>query len=201
MKVQHHINSSKLTDGLYPNVNGWYQCKTVMFEGETATWELSRTGHYDFMDAYKMNPHRQLVQATNDNLLRAFIRAWGPLRMVLGVWSGSDAIDDYRKARDRITVATRVLASVEEPDLQRFALRGFVDMLSAWDMFPPLFEGLRRRYTAGSDVGRGENEDRQKWVESLTQNQLKEVTAEMAPIFAVMALKKRGKARGTRIFR
>lgn len=188
MQIQKHINTTKGKTEPHPRPDGWYRCKSVIFDGDTARWELSRTGHYEFLDAYKMTPYRQLVQATNDDLLRAFIRAWGPLRAVLGEWSGSDPIDAYRKARDRVTVATRILASVEQPDSQRFALRGFVDSLWAWDLFSPVLEGLRKRYGDGSDAGKGERVGHQEWVESLTRNQLNIVIAEIAPMFAFSAM-------------
>ncbi len=188
MQVQNRINKKHGTNELPPRHEGWYRCKSVIFDGETARWELSRTGHYEFLDAYKMNPHRQLIQATNDSLLRAFIKEWGPLRGFLGDWSGSDSIDAYRMERDRVTVAARILASVEEPDSQRFALQGFVDSLGAWDLFPPVLAGLRGRYKAGSNVGKDEHEDHREWVESLTQNQLSLVIAEIAPMFAFSAI-------------
>ena len=172
-------------------MDGWYRCKNVAFQGETATWELSRTGHYDFLDAYKMTPHLQLVRATDDGALRAFIKAWGPLRMVLDDWSGSDQIDEYRKARDKVTVASRILAAVEEQDSQRTALQVFVASLSANKFFPAILEGLRKRYRVPGDVEDRVDADHQQWVELLTQNQLNEVIAEIAPIFAVSAISPR----------
>ena len=180
MRSQSHIN---LTEGL-----NWYRCKRVEFTGETASWELSRTGRYEFMDAYEMTPHRQLIRATDDNSLRAFVKAWGPLRSVLSSWSGSDPIVEYRRRRDRLVVATLLLASVEEPELQRSALVGFVKSLSADEMFPYILGGLRKRYRVASDIGNAEKENHEEWVESLNQTQLKEVTAELAPYFAVSAI-------------
>lgn len=190
MKDQYYVNSKDKQER-YPSGDGWYRCKSVTFEGETAIWELSRTGHYDFLDAYRMTPHRQLVRATDDDSLRVFVKAWGPLRTVLGEWSGSDPIDAYRKARDRVTVASRILASVEEPDLQRAALQGLVTSLSADKLFPALLEGLRKGYRVPSDVGDCVDGNHLQWVESLTKNQRREVIAEIVPIFAVSAISPR----------
>jgi hypothetical protein len=106
MKVQLHIND---TDE--PN---WYRCKQVEFTGETATWELSRTGKYGLLAAYQMAPHRQLVQATNDDALRAFVRAWGPLRMSLDSWTGSDPIIDYRHKRDHFRAWVLLLTAIQK---------------------------------------------------------------------------------------
>lgn len=69
-----------------------------------------------------MTPHRQLIRAKNDETLRAFVKAWGPLSPVLNEWSGSDPIKAYRTERDRLTAFVRLCASVGEPETQRSAL-------------------------------------------------------------------------------
>lgn len=114
MKVQDHIN---LIDGA-----SWCRCKRVEFIGETASWELSRTGRYSFSEAYQMTPHRQLIRAKDDESLRGFVKAWGPLSHVLNDWSGSDPLKTYRTERDRLTALVRLIASVREPETQRSAL-------------------------------------------------------------------------------
>jgi hypothetical protein len=114
MKVQNHINTV--------NGTGWLRCKSVRFAGETATWELSRTGCYDFLEAYEKTPHRQLIRALDDESLRVFVKAWGPLRPALDDWSGSDPIEVYRKIRGRMTALARLLASAGDPEAQRSAL-------------------------------------------------------------------------------
>lgn len=190
MKSQYHVKEQN-TETWRAAVDGWYRCKSVAFAGGTATWELSRTGRYAYLDAYKMAPHRQLVQATDDDSLRAFVKEWGPLRATLGDWSGSDPIEKYRKARDRVAVASRILAAVEEPDLQRKAFQAFVNSLSADEFFPAILGGLRKRYRVPSDERGGADGNHERWVEALTQNQLNEVIAEIAPFFAVSAISPR----------
>jgi hypothetical protein len=190
MKGQHSINK--------PSGDGWYRCKSLTFAGETATWELSRTGRYGFLDAYKMTPHRQLIRATDDSLLRVFVKAWGPLRSILNAWSGNDPIDDYRRERDRLTVGARLLASVEEPELRRPALLGLVKSLSADEMFPSILGGLRKRYSGSINFGDGGAEGHEAWVESLRDRQLEEVTAEIAPYFARSAISPRYSVERTR---
>jgi len=78
----------------------WYRCKRVEFTGETATWELSRTGEYSLVAAYKEEPHRDLIQAIDDDSLRVFVKKWGPLRLTLNEWTGSDPLPIYRRERD-----------------------------------------------------------------------------------------------------
>jgi hypothetical protein len=106
MKVQHHINSA--------DEPKWYRCKRVDFTGETANWELSRTGQYGLLTAYQKTPHRQLIQATDDDSLRAFVRAWGPLRMTLDSWTGSDPITLYRSQRDAFRAWVQLFAAVQK---------------------------------------------------------------------------------------
>jgi hypothetical protein len=108
MKHQHRINKHG-----EPN---WYRCRQVEFTGETATWELSQTGKYGLMTAYQRAPHRQLVQATNDDALRAFVKAWGPLRMTLDpdVWVGSDPIPVYRRQRDLLRAWVLLLTAIQK---------------------------------------------------------------------------------------
>lgn len=97
------------------------------FKGETAIWELDRTKRYSFSEAYQKAPHRQLLKADDDDRLRAFVRAWGPLRFSLETWSGSDPIETYRKQRDEWAASIRFLTSAEEPESQRPALLKLAD--------------------------------------------------------------------------
>jgi hypothetical protein len=180
MKHQDYINRT--------SENFWYRCKRVTFADEIATWELSQTGRYEFSEAYKMAPHRQLIRATDDDSLRAFVKAWGPLRNGLNAWSGTDSIAIYRRVRDRLVVSARLLASVEEPELQRPALLVFVKSLSADDMFPSILAGLKKRRGPSSDVEVGVDVDNEEWVKSLTQKQLDSIAREVAPFFAVSAI-------------
>ena len=105
MKSQYHINT--------PQEPKWYRCKRVEFIGETATWELSMAGEYGLLEAYQKAPHRQLIQATDDALLKSFVKAWGPLRMTLGAWNGSDPIAVYRRERDGLRASVLLLAAIQ----------------------------------------------------------------------------------------
>ena len=106
MKVQKHIN--------IVDEPSWYRCKQVEFIGETAVWELSQTGKYGFLTAYRQAPHRQLVLATDDTALRAFVKAWGPLRTSLDAWDGSDPIAFYRSQRDLFLAWVLLLAALRK---------------------------------------------------------------------------------------
>lgn len=114
MKSQLDVNTA--------NGSSWYRCKSVEFADETALWELSPTGRYDFWEAYKSTPHRQLIKASDDVTLKEFVRAWGPLRNSLDTWNGADPLKNYREARHHLTLITQLLASVREPEMMRSAL-------------------------------------------------------------------------------
>jgi integrase len=119
MKSQSNIKSSEEP--------GWYRCKRMAFKGELAIWELDPTTRYNYSEAYRMAPRRQLLKANDDDALRVFVRAWGPLRFSLKAWSGSDPIETYRRQRDEWTAGVRFLTSVEEPEMQRSALLKLAD--------------------------------------------------------------------------
>lgn len=106
MKVQNHINRT--------DEPVWYRCKRVEFTEETATWELSQTGKYSLLAAYQKMPHRQLFQAADDDALQTFVKAWGPLRMSLDSWAGSDPIHVYRRERDRFRGWVLLLRAIQE---------------------------------------------------------------------------------------
>jgi hypothetical protein len=94
----------------------WFRSIRVVFEGETASWELSRTGRYDLMQAYTRKPHRRLAEAIDDDSLKSFVRAWGPLRIRLDAWSGIDPINVYRHERDRFRAWVLLLAAIQKSE-------------------------------------------------------------------------------------
>jgi hypothetical protein len=177
MKVQHHINKREIS-GMGTQSKDWYRCKRVDFVGETAIWELRRTSGYSFLEAYKMTPHRQLIQAIDDNALQVFVKAWGPLRRFsLNDWSGIDPIETYREERDRLTAISRLLASVGQPEMQRSALLGFWKISSKVDSIPKtLLETLQTRLPMACDVHLSFDENLQRWVDTLTQEQIEAAT-------------------------
>jgi len=180
MKRQSHINT---TEGA-----GWYRCKRVEFSGETANWELSRTSRYNFSEAYQMAPHRQFIKASDDDALRAFVKAWGPLRASLDAWSGSDPIETYRRERDRFTAGVRFLASVEEPEMQRSALLGLADLSREDFGLQILLNELRRQFQIPGTLQSGFDENFRPWLESVTQKQIEAATVYLVPGFALSVL-------------
>jgi hypothetical protein len=164
MKVQHHINTN---EGI-----GWYRCKSVQFGGDTATWELSRESRYSFFEAYQMIPHRQLIKASDDISLRAFVKAWGPLRLILNDWTGSDPIDLYRTERNKLLVIARLLASVERPEMQRPALFGFARVSKADLGFEMNLSALQAQFPIPLDTESGFEDGIQSWLDALTQQQI-----------------------------
>ena len=168
MKDQDHINNKT-----FP---GWYCCKQVEFGGETATWELSQTGRYSFIEAYQKTPHRQLVKASTDQQLRAFVKAWGPLRGRLDGWSGKDSIETYRKERDRLVAAVGLLASVAEPQYQRDSLLEWVK-ISAWDMPSEIvLAGLRTLFPIPGEYSGVFDTELEQWIERATVRELQAAT-------------------------
>jgi hypothetical protein len=167
MKVQNHINS----DGPF-----WYRCKRVDFHAETATWELSQTGRYALLEAYQKAPHRQLATATDDGQLRAFVKAWGPLRGRLDAWSGSDPIDKYRNERDRLAAIVKLLASVAEPERQREALLELVRLSERDSVFEIILEGLRLIFPIPGEYPLGFDPNIQPWLEGATQKDIQKAT-------------------------
>jgi hypothetical protein len=130
MQSKNHVNMAQNHVNTHDR---WYRCGRVEFSGKRVTWELASTAGYSYRDDYEKAPHCQLIRAGDDEALRAFVKAWGPLRRSLKDWSGTDAIDTYRKVRDRLDTTARLIACVAEtPEHQRDALRRFV-ILAQYD--------------------------------------------------------------------
>jgi hypothetical protein len=100
----------------------WFRCRRVEFVGETVNWELSRTGEYDFLSAYAQAPHVQLIRATDDDSLRAFVRSWGPFRLFLEAWTGSDSLARYRRERDLLRSWALLFEAIQKNDGTRAAV-------------------------------------------------------------------------------
>lgn len=167
MKEQHRIN----TDGPF-----WYRCRLVEFTGKTATWELSQTGRYALLEAYQKAPHRQLVAALDDEKLRTFVRAWGPLRTKLDAWNGRDPIDSFRNERDRLAAIGKLLASVAEPERQREALLELVRLSERDSAFEIILKGLRPIFPIPGECPLGFDPNIQPWLEGATQKDIQKAT-------------------------
>jgi hypothetical protein len=137
MKVQKHVNTN-----YYPDHGScWYRCRKVEFIGEKVIWELSETGRYELVDAYHQAPHRQLIQAIDDAALRAFVRAWGPIRSSLDSWAGSDEIACYRRQRDLFQAWVRLIASIQKNEALHDAAANLLRQLSE-EFAPAVLEVL-----------------------------------------------------------
>lgn len=178
MQVQHRINEDK---GAV-----WYRCKRVSFDGDISTWELSQTGHYDLMEVYQKRPHLQLIKATDDDALRAFVKAWGPLRLRLNAWSGCDLIETYRRTRDVLIASVRLLASVQQPEMRRSALYDLVRLSKEEDeAFQTIPAMLRVKFAIPYDDLWGVDVNLQRWVEAATA---KEIETACASLVSLMPL-------------
>jgi hypothetical protein len=167
MKVQHHIN----IDGPF-----WYRCKSVEFTGETATWELSRSGRYALLEAYQKAPHRQLVAASDDGQLRAFVRAWGPLRARLDAWHGTDSIDTYRNKRDELAARLKLIASVAEPERQRETLLELMRLSKPDSVFEIMLQALRLAFPIPGEPTFPFDPNIQSWIVEATQRDIQGAT-------------------------
>lgn len=164
MQIQKHINTTDTE---------WYRCKRVSFDGDTATWQLGQASKYNMLEAYQRKPHMQLVRATTDEALRAFIKAWGPLRVRLDSWTGTDRIQRYRRTRDELTASVRLVASIEEPEMQRPVLQEWVQLGNVHsDDFDILFGWLRHKFSIPGPLLEGFDENLQKWVEAASANDI-----------------------------
>jgi hypothetical protein len=170
MKGHNHINS----DGPF-----WYRCKRVEFQGAAATWELSQTSRYLLLEAYERAPHRQLATAVDDAELRDFVKAWGPLRVKLDAWSGSDPIADYRHERDRLALKAKLLASVAQPERQRdvlLDLAGFKGRDSWMSDFELPLKGLRMHFLIPGECPLGFDPHIQSWLKGASRTEIQKAT-------------------------
>ena len=170
------------------NTNGsfWYRCKRVSFEGDTATWELNPTGRYDFFESYQKRPHLQLIKANDDDALRVFVKAWGPLRLRLDSWNGCDPIEAYRRTRDVLTASVRLIASIQQPEMRRSALSDLVRLSKEEDeAFQTIPAMLRVKFAIPYDDLWGVDVNLQRWVEAATA---KEIETACASLVSLMPL-------------
>jgi hypothetical protein len=168
MKVQQHINTSA---GGY-----WYRCRSVEFIGDTANWELSPSGRYSFFEAYAKTPHRQLLDARSDIALRAFVKAWGPLRVGLDAWTGSDRIERYRIERDSLTATVKVLASAKDRGMQRSALSELLEIRRKQSLDKVLIFHLCQSLGIPNNGVSGFDENFRQWLESATSQWIETAT-------------------------
>lgn len=190
MQTQNHVSVA----GGY-----WYRCSEVEFVGETAHWGLGRESRYGFFDAYRKAPHRQLVDADDDAKLCNFVKAWGPLRVTLDSWSGSDPIERYRLERDKLTATIQVLASVEDRDEQRAALTEWFEVQRREQVQMQVvtnsanYEGVllfpyRQALQIPGDLQGGFDESLWGWLGSATTKQIESAVAALVPTLGASPL-------------
>lgn len=170
MKVQHRIN--------IPTETRWCRCSRVEISGGAVKWELSRTGAYDLMESYQRSPHLQLAEAKDDGALRAFVRAWGPLRTtLLDSESGKDSVEDYRRERDRLAAEIRLVASITRPELRRSALLNAIESFG-WRAYTdaPLI-GLRHRVGIPWKGDLGFDPKLYQWAQHASEKEISEACA------------------------
>lgn len=121
MKTQHPTYA--------PTGFSWCRCARVNVIDGNVVWKLRKDAQYTLLDAYSKRPHLQLAEATTDDKLIAFVRAWGPLRRIPLEQQnkGSDPLADYRGVRDYVAASLRLIDAVSSTSEQRSAIRQFVE--------------------------------------------------------------------------
>jgi len=173
MKVQKHVNTQ--------TGDFWYRCKRVVFEQGLVKWELSRTGRYELLKAYAQKPHRQLVEASDDNALQVFVKAWGPLNLTyLKAWEGCDSISNYRRERDTLQAWVRFLTAIGSPAYLYDSILSLLRLFNKGD-----FVWLRHRLGIGS-LESGFDEDVEKRLASATPSEIADVCSYLAGTFPLL---------------
>jgi hypothetical protein len=172
MQIQKHVN---------PKAGGsWYRCERVVFEQGLVKWELSRTGRYELLKAYAQKPHRQLIEAGDDNALRAFVKTWGPLDKLFlpKAWEGTDTITSYRRERDTLQAWVRFLAAIESPRYLHDAILGLLRLFDKGE-----FIWFRGRLGISGRLKDGFSNDIERRLGNATQNEIADVCDHLAGIF------------------
>ncbi|MGA7851296.1 MAG: hypothetical protein WCA13_19525 [Terriglobales bacterium] len=144
-------------------------------------WELSRMGRYELLKAYAQKPHRQLVEANDDNALQAFVKAWGPLNLTyLKAWEGCDSISNYRRERDTLQAWVRFLTAIESPEYLYDSIVGLLRLFNKGD-----FVWLRHRLGIGS-LESGFDDDVEKRLASATPGEIADVCSYLAGTFPLL---------------
>jgi hypothetical protein len=107
MEFALHIDSS---DG-----RSWYRCKRARIVDGMIVWEVSPSGRYDLLDAYRKEAHRQFIGADDDGKLLAFLRAWGPFAIELKAPSGRSSVEAVGRYRQELEAWTRLFAALDQP--------------------------------------------------------------------------------------
>lgn len=169
-----------------PEKASWCRCRSVRFDGDVVTWELSPNGEYDFVSFYAKQPHRELIEAVDDAALRVFMKRWGPLRRLT---SGSDSVKWYRKQRHLLTATARILASIDRRPEQRAAL---LSLLQASDDRHDPFNSFLR--TFGSQIGVPidpevtTTEDLKEWCEGASAAEIENICVRFVAEFPLTSM-------------
>lgn len=180
MKEQKHIN----TPG-----GVWYRCKRVDFRNGSVHWELDPKRPYGLLDAYRMTPHRQLIQAKGDTDLKGFIETWGPLSRPFDGWTGTTPITDLRGEQHKLTAYAAFIASVRDPEMQRSALQELLGLTTNDGSFQIKVNFLRIIFAIPGDPNAGcFDEHIAHWLETTTASQIESAVKTILPVCAPVIL-------------
>ncbi len=157
----------------------WRRCESVTFDNGIAAWVLKKDS-YDLLQSYEKQPHRQLINAQDDESLLKFIKAWGPLRHLLDSLVGTDPIHEYRTIRDQMTWIARLRYSIENPEKQRSVLSDWnrVRDLSAEDLVVPFSSQLDNLEIPGLKLD-DDHEIPEDWVQTAKAHEIENVCIQL----------------------
>ena len=169
----------------------WYRCSRVEFVGDAVKWELNPQSRYSFFDAYVKKPHLQFIEAKDDDALRNFVRAWGPLYFSIpweSKWGNSHPIGNYRNERDKLIAYVQLLASVEERQKQRYALTQWVEVVHKDGNDNVALSGVRQALHIPGDLLLGFDQSFRAWLERATSQQIESAILAVVPQLSVLSV-------------
>lgn len=168
-----------------------YRCSRVEFVGDTVKWELNPQSRYSFFEAYVKKPHLQFIEAKDDDALRDFVRAWGPLYFSVpweSEWGNSHPIENYHNERDKLIASVQLLASVEKRQRQRYALTQWLETQRRLASDDVSLYSIRQTLQLPGDPISGFDYGFRNWLEGATSKQIEAVILALVPQLSVLSI-------------
>jgi hypothetical protein len=128
MKMQHRINTTM------PNT--WLRPVTAIIQDGNLLCDFEPGKHYELQSSYDRSPHAQFLNATSDERMRAFVKAWGPLYLrtdQAGATLLTFPLAEYHAIRKRFAALRGLVDAIDAPRLERERLREFFEAVEEYD--------------------------------------------------------------------